>query len=320
MKYRVLGATGLEVSEIGFGAWGIGGTANGAVSYGKTDDQESLRALGRAFELGITFYDTADLYGSGHSESLIGRAFEGVRSQVVIATKTGFVNAEGKQDFSEKHIRGSLESSLKRLRTDRVDLYQLHDPSIEVLRRGEAIAVMRDLKTEGKIRAFGVSLRSPDEGIPAVSEFGFGCIQVNFNLTDQRLLSNGLLELCRNSQAGIIARTPLSFGFLTGCYPEVDKLDPKDHRRNWSSEQVERWNRAPGLFLPALKLSASETAAQAALRFCLSYPIASAIPGMLTPQQVEENSLASEYGPLSTDQLGCARRIYADNEFFPTKR
>ena len=182
MKYRRLGATGLKVSEIGFGAWGIGGDVNGSVAYGPTDDNDSRRALQRAFELGITFYDTADFYGFGHSEELIGQALRDVRAQVVIATKVGLLDATGRYDFTRRHIKHSIEGSLRRLGTDYVDLYQLHSPPIDSLDDG-VLATLQLLQAEGKIRAFGISVRSPDEGLVAIeliwlqvhtSQFQFG--------------------------------------------------------------------------------------------------------------------------------------------------
>src|SRR5256885_488352 len=114
MRYRALGSTGIRVSEIGFGAWGIGGNAAGAVAYGPTSDAESLRALRRGFDAGITFFDTADFYGFGHSEEVLGAAFADVRAQVVIATKVGMLDAQGTQDFSPAHVRRALEQSLRR--------------------------------------------------------------------------------------------------------------------------------------------------------------------------------------------------------------
>ncbi len=320
MKYRKLGATGLEVSEIGFGGWGIGGVVKDALAYGKTDDRRSLDALTRAFELGVTFFDTSDFYGYGHSEALIGQALAAVRDKVVISTKTGLVNAQGQQDFSKPYIRQCLEASLKRLKSERVDLYLMHNPSLETLREQDVISTLRELQAEGKIRAFGISLRALEDGPAVISEFGVGCIEVNFNLSDQRLLESGLLELCIEKKVGVIARTPLCFGFLTGQYKRTDELDAGDHRKNHSADQVARWNQAAALFSSALKINQTQTAAQAALRFCLSYPISSAIPGMLSREQVEENILASEQGPLSSDLLKSVSRIYAENVFFSSKK
>ena len=130
MRYRKFGKSGLQISEIGFGSWGIGGAVQGALGYGPTNDKDSQLALRRAFELGINFYDTADLYGFGHSESLLGETFQKMREKVIFASKVGFLNPEGAQDFSVQHIEKSLHESLNRFQTDYIDLYQLHNPPL----------------------------------------------------------------------------------------------------------------------------------------------------------------------------------------------
>ena len=237
MRYRPLGHTGLQVSEIGFGAWGIGGATRGATSYGPTDDAESVRALRKALELGITFYDTSDIYGAGHSERLIGQAFRAMRSRVVIASKAGFLEHDGPQDFSPAHLCAALERSLERLQTEYLDLLQLHSPSADVLVREEVLTTLQALKRQGAIRAAGVSLRSPAD-IPAVIASGiYKAIQVNFNMTDQRLIEQGLLERCEAAGIGVIARTPLCFGFLTGKYQPESAFGDQDHRSRWSDAQ-----------------------------------------------------------------------------------
>lgn len=197
MLYRKLGKTGITVSEIGFGSWGIGGRTEGATSYGKTDDAESKRALEAAFDAGITFYDTSDLYGYGHSEELIGEVFARRREKVVIASKVGYVKHGGPHDFSPARIRRSAEASLRRLESDYLDVYQLHSPLLDELRgTAGAIEEMRKLKKEGKIRAIGISVKSPEDGFLAVTEFGADSVQVNFNMIDQRILDNGFLDSC----------------------------------------------------------------------------------------------------------------------------
>jgi aryl-alcohol dehydrogenase-like predicted oxidoreductase len=318
MNYRPLGQTGLRVSEIGFGAWGIGGTADGAVAYGPTDDRESERALRRALDLGITFFDTAALYGNGHSESLLGAALHGARDKVVLASKAGYLDAGGRQDFSPGHLRSSLEQSLKRLRTDVLDLYQLHDPPMDLLAKADAILdTMQALKAEGKIRAVGITVKTPADGLRAVREFGAQAVQVNFSMIDQRALESGLLDLCASVGVGVIGRTPLCFGFLTGAYPPGTAFHPRDHRSTWPKEQVDRWATAYTKFEAALRLRRGETRAQAAIRYCLSYPALSAvIPGMLTAAEVEENAGASARGPLGDGERIEVERIYRQNEFF----
>ncbi len=315
MKYRALGTTGLTVSEIGFGAWGIGGVSKGATSYGATDDQESLRALQRALELGITFYDTSDLYGYGHSEELIGQAFAGKRDNVVIASKVGFLEHKGPHDLSEAHIRRSLQGTLKRLRTDYLDLYQLHSPPLSAIKENNAIAILEALKHEGSIRAYGISVQSPDDGIPAIRDFGFLSVQVNFNLADQRARENGLLSYAHDAGAGIIVRTPLCFGFLTGKYHGA-QFDERDHRATWPKKQRERWASAADAYR-AMYEKKRLSPALFALQFCLSTQGAStAIPGMLTAAQVEENARASDAPPLAPEELEMAQKIYRAHDTF----
>jgi aryl-alcohol dehydrogenase-like predicted oxidoreductase len=317
MRYRQLGATGIRVSEIGFGAWGIGGNAKGAVAYGPADEDESRQALLQAVETGINFFDTSDFYGFGHSEEVLGRALRPVRSKVAIATKVGFLNAAGDQDFSPIHIERSLEASLRRLQTDYVDLYQLHSPPLGLLKSDSGIvSALERLKAAGRIRAFGLSLRTPDDGLAAVRELGFDCLQVNFNLLDQRAVENGLFDLCAQRNVGVIVRTPLVFGFLTGRYSAAADFDPSDHRRRWRPEQLERWATAHHLFAALIDAKRGETPSQFALRFCLSFDcVSTAIPGMLKAEHVVENAEASDLGRLPQSACGRIADIYREHGF-----
>lgn len=321
MRYRPLGKTGISVSEIGFGSWGIGGLSKGATSYGDTDDAQSLRAVARAVEIGISFFDTSDLYGYGHSEDLLGQAFSGIRQKMVIASKVGFLEHLGPQDFSAGHIRRSLEGSLKRLKTDYLDLYQLHSPDIlEMEKNPEALNTLRALKKEGKIRAYGVSVRAPGDGVAAV-RLGFESVQVNFNMTDQRAVESGLMDAAGKAGTAVIGRTPLCFGFLTGAYTPNTTFDKRDHRSAWTKEQIELWANASAKFKAAFDTSVKQTEAQAALRYCLSYPAVSAvIPGILKPSEAEENAAASDLGPLSKNEVTQIEQAYRDNSFFLGKR
>lgn len=317
MRYRTLGSTGLTVSEIGFGAWGIGGPTEGLPSYGLVDDAESIAALMAAFNNGITFYDTSDLYGRGHSEIMLGRAFHNVRSKVVIATKVGFKNSH-EHDLSSLHMRASLEASLERLGTDYVDLYQLHSPSVELITE-EAVEMLRTFKREGKIRAYGLSVKSPNDGIPMVKSFGFGALQVNFNMIDQRIVENGLVTFARENNVGLIARTPFNFGFLTGTVKDL-AFDPRDHRSGWPKEQLKRWAAAPDLF-SFLNEGKHRTQAQLALQFCLSVPeVASVIPGIMHPHEAEENAKASNGTPLTPQELALIHDLCASNFSGPVKK
>jgi aryl-alcohol dehydrogenase-like predicted oxidoreductase len=321
MRHRTLGATGLTVSEIGFGAWGIGGPSPGATSYGPTDDAVSLRTLDRAFDVGVTLYDTSNAYGNGHSETLLGRAHKPRRHQVVLATKAGFPRFDQDQDFSPAALRTSLEGSLQRLQTDHVDLFQLHSPAIDLLRDDPSVLeTLRALVKEGKARAFGVSVRAPDDGLVAIRELGIPVIQVNLNLLDQRAVLNGLLDLAQQTRTAVIARTPLSFGMLTGQVDTGRTFDPQDHRSRWSREQIGRWIEGSRRFVAALAADGRATAPQIALRYCLSHPaIAATIPGMMRPEEVDENAGASDLGPLGADALAEIARIYAGSDFFGGK-
>jgi aryl-alcohol dehydrogenase-like predicted oxidoreductase len=318
MKYRALGSTGLRVSEIGFGAWGIGGATAGAVAYGPTDDGESRRAIARAVEIGITFFDTAGLYGYGHSESLLGETLRAVRPRVVLASKAGRTDQQGGLDFRPAAIRLALSDTLERLRTDYLDVFQLHDPPLALLRAGPSIVdTMRGLKAEGWIRAWGISALSPEDGLAAVREFGVDTLQVNFNMADQRARECGLFDLCATEGVGLIGRTPLCFGFLTGRYAADAAYDARDHRSRWSVAQRRAWTAAPQALTAAESRDGGETAAQQALRFSLSYPaLSTVIPGMLAVAHVDENAAASDQGPLSDADRRRIEAAYAGQTFF----
>ena len=316
MKYRPLGRTGLLVSEIGFGAWGLGGVHAGATSYGPVDDAVSVRAIHHALDVGVTLFDTADLYGYGHSEAVLGRALQGRRDRAVIASKVGFLNAQD-QDFSPAHIRRSIEDSLRRLQTDYIDVYQLHNPPVETMVGDHpAIDEMQRLRRDGLVRVFGVSLRSPADGFKALEESGAETLQVNFNMIDQRPHESGLLEACRQRGVGVIGRTPLCYGFLTGKYTGAASFPDGDHRRDWPEAQRAVWAGAPAFFEP-IRARQRQTAGQLALRFCLSYDaVSSVIPGMLSVDQVDENVRASELGPLPVADREQVEQIYGTRQFF----
>lgn len=302
MRYRNLGHTGISVSEIGFGTWGLGGN-----SYGPVDDYVSERTLKFAFASGINFYDTSDLYGNGNIEEILGRAFREVRHRIILATKVGTLPHTGfhmPQDFSTPYIEKAAEASLKRLHTDYIDLYQMHSPPRELLENGDcALEALRKLQQQGKIRTFGISVRSPDDGLVAIRKYNFPVVQVNFNLIDHRAIENGLLRLAKRRDTGIIARTPLCFGYLSGKLTGNEKFEGLDHRLNWPKEQLERWARAPNLFA-FLNQGKRCTSAQLALRFCLDQEsISTVIPGMMNCGEVEENIKAGTLVGLSTEEM-----------------
>lgn len=319
MRYRTLGNTGIRVSEIGFGAWGIGGVSGNASSYGPTEDKDSRRALERAFDLGVTFYDTADIYGhDGHSEKLLGEVFATRRDRVVIASKVGFLGHRQEQDFSPARIRAALEAGLRRLRTDRLDLYQLHSPDIDTLTaHPEITETLLRLREEGKIGAYGVSVRRPADAVVAMEQLGHTVFQVNLNLVDHRAVDDGLLDRVAQVGGAVIARTPLCFGFLSGALTADADFHEDDHRRTWSPEQRAIWAAAATHFRSLVDRHPGQTPAQFALRFCLAHPaVASVIPGMLLDRHVDENVAAVSFPPMDAAEWAATRTFYHEADFF----
>jgi aryl-alcohol dehydrogenase-like predicted oxidoreductase len=312
VRTRQLGATGIPVSDIGFGTWAIGGDAGGTLGYGATDDAESLAALATAYALGCTLFDTSNLYGWGHAETLLGEALASVRAGVVIATKAGYVNAGGGQDFSPDAIRRSLDGSLARLRTGYVDLLQLHNPTPEVLAINEPLFTALDVLTrEGTIRAFGISARTPEEALLFAARYRPATLQVNFNLADLRAARNGLFDACRARGIGVIVRTPLAAGFLTGEIAADATFGPADHRARYDAATRARWAEAVRRLQPLFDDAPEATPAQNAIRFCLSFDAVSAvIPGMMRTTDVRDDLDASRLPQLDARRLAAIGAIY----------
>jgi aryl-alcohol dehydrogenase-like predicted oxidoreductase len=315
MKYRALGSTGLTVSAIGFGGWGIGGLTAGATSYGETDDAVSRRALAHAFERGITFFDTSPAYGDGRSERLIGETFRDRRDKVVIATKAGYRSWAAAPDYSPAAIRASVEGSLARLGTDYVDLLQLHNAPAALLRGEPAIAAALDeLARAGKIRAWGVSAKSPADGAEAIRGAGARVVQANLNMLDVRAITGGLVDAALAAGAGLVARTPLCFGFLGG---DASDFAPGDHRAAWPARQIARWREGAARMFAEAAPAAPAARAATALRFCLSVPaVASVIPGILTPEEAERNAAAGDLPPLPAEQYAAVLALNRAQDFF----
>ena len=317
MRYRPLGKTGLQVSEIGFGAWGIGGRTVAETSYGDTDDRTSLAALDRALERGVTFFDTSAAYGNGHSEELIGRAVRGRRSRAVIATKAGYETWDQAPDFSPSAIVASTERSLARLGTDYLDLLQLHNPPLDAVTSPAVREALMGLVKSGKIRAWGVSAKGPDEALKALKACDIAVIQANFNMMDVRVLSSGLLAEVERLGVGFIARTPLCFGFLSGTIGHDSVFPPGDHRARWPRAQLANWVDGAADLMAAISTSPGEAAAQSALRFCLSFPaVSTTIPGIMRPLEADQNAAASLLGPLPPQAVEAILEIHRTRRFF----
>jgi len=301
MKYRVLGKTDLKVSEVGFGAWAIGGNAYGN-SYGPTEDKLSLSAIGRALELGCNFFDTADVYGHGHSEELLGQALRGRRSEVIIATKVGgdFYHGTPRMNFTSDYLEFALGKSCERLSSDYIDLYQLHNPPVQLIKDGRVFKTLEKFKASGRIRHYGISIHDPQEGLLAMRN-EIGAVQAVFNILRQEA-KNQLFQEATKNKVGIIAREPLANGFLAGKLKTESTFHVGDIRHSFPSDYISQLTLATDR-LRFLE-SNSRTLAQAALRFVLDHrDISTVIPGAKTPEQVDEDFASSESPSLTGEEL-----------------
>ena len=315
MKHTQLGQRGPRVSTIGFGAWAIGG-----LNWGPTDDNESRRALRQALDSGVTFIDTADVYGFGHSEELIAQVLaERGRRGMVIATKAGndFYGASPdddsgygpiRQNYTKSHIIFAAEQSLKRLGVDALDILQLHSGDLAQLERDDPWEALATLKEQGKIVHAGWSVQSYQETAQAhlldrYSEL-IDCIQVNYNLL-HRGAERVLFPKAQEHGIGVIVRIPILFGLLAGKFTRQTRFGEDDHRRmNLSPEKLDRYLDELERMQSLYEQFSGQSMAQVSLRFCLSHPAChTAIPGAKTAQQTKENSAASDLGPLPPEVI-----------------
>jgi aryl-alcohol dehydrogenase-like predicted oxidoreductase len=321
MKYRTLGRTGFHISEIGYGAWGIGGTQ----WMGSTDD-ESLRALRRAMELGFNFIDTALAYGDGHSEKLSGKMIREARHRVYVATKAPPKNrlwparpGVGIEEvFPYDYILRCTEDSLRNLKVESIDLQQLHVWNPEWINREEWRRAFEELKTAGKVRAVGVSINDhqPDSAIELIRTGLVDTVQVIYNIFDQTPETN-LFQVAQEKNIGVLARVPFDEGSLTGSITEESTFNPKEFRafyfRGDRKKQVMERVTALQKDLPA----ANGTLPEIALRFTLSHPaVSTVIPGMRTVRNVERNAAVSEKGPLDAATLKILKRHAWSKNFY----
>jgi aryl-alcohol dehydrogenase-like predicted oxidoreductase len=321
MLYRDLGKTGIKVSEIGFGAWAIGGAAEAGgapLGWGGSSDDESLAAIRRARDLGVNFFDTADSYGFGRSESLLGIVLSRKRQDVVIATKVGVVRkstGELLKDFSKQHIFLAVDGSLKRLRTDYIDLYQLHNPTIADLNREEIQEAMDRLQDSGKIRFWGVSITTPEEGIEIINRDWGYVLQVLYNVLNQAP-ARELFPLAKQKGYGIVARVPLASGLLTGKYRQDAVFPSDDVRQNFLTAR--RLEEAT-VRVDEVKSIIGGTArniTEGALRFVLADDaVSTVIPGARNARQIEGNVAAIE-GKLPADVIEKLRFRLGDYNFY----
>jgi aryl-alcohol dehydrogenase-like predicted oxidoreductase len=297
MNYRKFGNTDLMVSEIGFGAWAIGGDAmigNIPIGWGKTNDEDSITALHAAVKAGINFFDTADFYGLGHSEELIGKLF-GSSKEIIVATKVGHRNIDEKIvfDYTAEYIQSACEKSLKRLKRNVIDYYQLHTARMDHLQKGECIQAMEELKKKGKIRYWGLSLNTfypqPEAEYLIQHRMGDG-FQLVFNLINQR--ATDVLKLASRAGYGVIARMPLQFGLLTGKIKSDAKFETGDHRSfRLIPSIIEHATTILGKKAWPVAEQNHISKTSLALSYILSHPeISTVIPGIRTAEQVKLNT------------------------------
>ncbi len=305
MNTRPLGNTGRDVSEIGLGTWQLGG------GWGEVTDATALDTLRAAYDAGVTFFDTADVYGNGRSEALIGnflRNTPAARDRVFIATKLG--RRDWPHGFTRDHVRRFTEDSLKNLGVDALDLTQLHCIPTEVLKRGEMLGWLEELKREGKLKAYGASVESMDEALFCVEHGGVATLQIIFNIFRQKPIHT-LFESARTRRIGLIVRLPLASGLLSGKLTAQTVFPEDDHRRfNRDGQHFNVGETFAGLpyelgveAATALKPLVPDNVSMAAwaLRWCLDFEaVSTVIPGARNPAQVAGNVAASALPPLDT--------------------
>jgi aryl-alcohol dehydrogenase-like predicted oxidoreductase len=315
MNYRALGRTGWNVSEVSFGAWAIGG------SWGGTDDNESTAALHQAIDCGVNFIDTADVYGDGRSERLVGQVRRDRKEQIVVATKAGRrLSPHTADGYNAANLTRFVEDSLRNLATDCLDLLQLHCPPTEVYYRPEVFGALDDLVHAGKLRYYGVSVQTVEEALKAIEFPNVQTVQIIFNCFRHRPAELFFPEAKRR-RVGILARVPLASGMLTGKLARDSQFAPDDHRNfNRHGEAFDVGETFSGVdydvALDAVEairhlLPAGTTMAQFALRWLLMFDaVTCAIPGGKRPAQVAENCAASGLPPLTDEAMAGVTRIY----------
>jgi aryl-alcohol dehydrogenase-like predicted oxidoreductase len=315
MQYHELGRTGWKVSALGFGSWAIGGT------WGAVDDSESLAALNRAIELGVNFFDTADVYGGGRSERLLAKLRRQHQEKIFIATKIGRgIYPHVAKGYNRQNLTFFVEQCLKNLSTEAIDLLQLHCPPTQVFFMPEVFGILDDFVKLGKIRYYGVSVEKVDEALKAIEYPNLQSVQIIFNMFRQRPAEHFFSE-AKKRNVGILARVPLASGMLTGKMKPDTSFDPDDHRAfNRHGEAFDRGETFAGVDY-ALGLKAVDelkaicpqgmSLAQFALRWILMFDaVTCAIPGAKRPSQADENFSAADLPPLSDEVMTQVGRIY----------
>jgi aryl-alcohol dehydrogenase-like predicted oxidoreductase len=316
MQQRMLGRTGLPVSIVSFGAWAIGS------AWGPVDDRESMAALHAAIDAGVTFIDTADVYGDGHSERLVARLKnERPRDRIVVATKAGRrLPAQTPDGYTRENLTAWIDRSLANLETDTLDLLQLHCPHPAVYDRPEVFGVLDDLTAAGKIRHYGVSVETVDEALKAIRYPHVTTVQIIFNMFRLKPAERFFAEAAARN-VGVIARVPLASGLLTGKLRADSTFDAADHRAfNREGQAFDKGETFSGVPYDAALAAVEEirplvpagaTMAQFALRWILMFDaVTCAIPGARTPAQAVDNARAADLPAITAETMAAVREIY----------
>ncbi len=318
MKMREFGSSGITASEVGFGLWTIS-----TGWWGEHSDESAIALLREAYELGITLYDTADTYGEGRGETLLQKALGDVRDDITIATKFGYDiyspwerkgHVERPHDWSPDYVRYALEQSLHRLGTDRVDVYQLHNPRMDAIRSEEVFAVLDEAVAAGKIRSYGVALGPAigwrEEGLEALRTRNLAAAQIIHNLLEQDP-GRELIEAARVGSTGLMIRVPHSSGMLEGHYTRDTVFAENDHRRHRPKEWLtEGLRKVETLGF----LTEGRTLGQAAIQWLLAEPVVTTVlPNIYNSEQLREFAAAPETPELSTAELERVAELYASD-------
>ena len=316
MEYRDLGETGMRVSEVSLGTWAFGS------EWGEVSDEDSCAALNRAIDLGVNFLDTADVYGDGRSEKLIGKLLaERPGVEIFVATKAGRrLDPHAADGYNYENISRFVERSLRNLGVEAIDLLQLHCPPTDAYRQDETFEALDRLQEEGKLKNYGVSVEKVEEARMALDYSGVKTVQIIFNIFRQKPAEE-IFPLAEERNVGIIARVPLASGLLSGKMTADREFAPDDHRNfNREGRAFDRGETFSGVPFQAglyateyLKdlIPRGHTLAQLALRWILMHPAVScAIPGAKRPDQVEDNVAAGEMPPLSPETMDTIEYVY----------
>jgi aryl-alcohol dehydrogenase-like predicted oxidoreductase len=321
---RTLGRSGIEVSALGMGCWAIGGpfwSGETPVGWGEVDDEESIRAIHKALDLGVNLFDTANVYGAGHSERVLARAFDGRRTQVVIATKFNAVFDENTRqvtgsDTSAEGIRQACEDSLRRLNTDYIDLYQFHDNGYPADKAAPIRDTLETLVKDGKIRAYGWSTDFPERAQVFAQGPKCSAVQLQLNVLDD---NPAMIALCEKENLAALNRGPLAMGLLTEKYTTEIKIAADDVRGEKSPEWMKYFKdgkpnpewAAKRDAIREILTSQGRSIAQGALAWNWARSEKTLpIPGFRTVAQVQENAGAMQFGPLTMEQMNEINKLF----------